>query len=88
MKDEPEHISKIRQSYLEGAVFDGYNTMLLFQYIDQLQGLLDGTLMYNNESQIVPKVAWGELEIGDMWYSPITFAGPLKVDYLFEDTDE
>ena len=87
MKNEPVNIKMIRDRQFEGVYFDNGVVGQLLNYIDQLQGLLDGTLMYNSQSPIVPRVPMSNMKIGDMWYIPMIFSGPMSSDILFEDVD-
>jgi len=84
MRNEPNEIEEMRD--LMNTYDNSYSSELdppskyiilltLFEYIDQLQGLLDGTLMYNNDDVIVPRVPIEKREAGDTWYTRITFRG-------------
>lgn len=62
---------------------------ILLEYIDQLQGLLDGTLMCNSYDQIVSRVSLESQQVGDYWYSPVTYRGfQSAITFNGKDDDE
>lgn len=83
MINEPEFIT-----YLRGYNKPDQTLDVLFEYIDQLQGLLSGTLMLSAEGIIVPRVPIVDMQSGDLWYTPITYGGPEEFSLLAEDIDE